>query len=62
MTVSEEVRIIDMQKKIEEYILGRLSQDEIDALWMEFLKTPEWLCYLETEINLRVLAYNMKLE
>lgn len=58
MTELEEVRIIEMQKKIENYILGRLSQAEIDDLWIEFLQFPWWVRYLEIEINLRALATN----
>lgn len=62
MTELEELSIIKMQKKIEKYILGKLSQKDIDALWMELLQFPMWVKYLETEINLRALAFKMKHE
>lgn len=62
MTELKGVRIIGMQKKIEKYIFGRLSQEEIDTLWMEFLQVPEWVRYLEIETNLRALAFKMKQE
>ena len=51
-----EKRIIDMMQRIEKYILGKLTQKEIDQLWIEFLKDPEWLKITETEINLRALG------
>lgn len=38
---------------IEAYILGRLNQGEIDQLWMEFLRTPEWYDLFESELHLR---------
>jgi hypothetical protein len=33
----EEDRAIEMMERIENYILGGLTQKEIDALWLEFL-------------------------
>lgn len=56
MTETEEVRIIEMMEKIENYILGQLTKDEIDELWMEFLQAPEWLKYFEIELQLRHLC------
>lgn len=41
---------IDLLEKIEDYILGRLTQVEIDELWVEFLNAPEWLGYLVIEL------------
>lgn len=52
MIDTEEVRIIEMMERIESYILGRLTQDEIDELWIQILQAPEWLGYLEIEIHL----------
>ena len=48
--------IIRMQKLIEAYILGKLDQREIDQLWIEFLKSPEWYDLFETELHLRSLG------
>ena len=45
-----------MMSKIEDYILGRLNQKEIDELWIEFLKEPEWLSIVEIEVNLRAMG------
>jgi len=43
---------------IEAYILGRLNQKEIDELWIEFLRSPEWYDLFETELHLRSLGRN----
>ena len=51
-----EKNIIRMQKMIEAYILGKLDQKEIDLLWIEFLKEPEWYDLFETELHLRSLG------
>lgn len=42
-------------EKIDRYIEGELSQDEIDDLWKEFLKHPEWYSWFETELHLKSL-------
>ncbi len=47
---------IEILAKIERYILGELSQEEIDDLWVEFLKNPEYYKWFETELHLRGLA------
>lgn len=46
---------IEMQKRIEKYILEGLPSDEEDELWVEFLKAPEWLNYMQIEIGIRSL-------
>jgi len=46
---------IQLLEKIDRYIKGDLSQDEIDELWKEFLKNPEWYNWFETELHLRSL-------
>lgn len=46
---------IQLQRKIEQYIKGDLSQDEIDELWIEFLKHPEWYNWFETKVHLHSL-------
>lgn len=46
---------IQLLEKIDRYIEGDLSQDEIDDLWKEFLKNPEWYNWFETELHLRSL-------
>ena len=47
-----EERVIDIMKRIGAYIQGKLTQDEIDLLWIEFLKAPEWYEMFETELHL----------
>lgn len=46
---------IQLLKKIDKYIKGELSQDEIDELWKQFLQNPEWYDWFETELHLRSL-------
>lgn len=46
---------IELQKKIDLYIKGKLSQEEIDELWKEFLQDPERYDWFETEVHLRSL-------
>ena len=47
-----EEKIIAMMQQIEDYVLGRLRPSEIDRLWIEFLKEPEWHSYFLTLIHL----------
>lgn len=44
------------QIKIERYILGKLTQDEIDDLWIEFLKAPAWFKWFELELHIRSIV------
>lgn len=52
MTTTQEVHRIEVQMAIEYYILGRLTQEEIDQLWVEFLKAPKWFNYFITLLHL----------
>lgn len=38
-------------KSIEAYILGKLNESEVDELWVEFLKEPEWYDYFEIDYD-----------
>jgi len=49
---------VEIQIKIENYIQGELIQTEIEQLWIEFLKNPEWYDYFEAYLHLIVLAKN----
>lgn len=44
------------QRKVEQYIRGKLSDKEVDMLWERFLSVPEWFNYFETELHLRVMG------
>lgn len=39
----------ELLEKIDSYIKGKLTQEEIEKLWTEFLKYPEMFRYFETE-------------
>lgn len=45
----------DIQKKIDAYIKGTLSETEIDELWVEFAKQPDLLEQLELEVGVKTL-------
>jgi len=44
---------IELLEKIDSYIKGRLSQEEIEALWIEFLKYPDMFHYFETQVQIQ---------
>jgi len=45
-----------IQEKIEMYIRGELSANQIDLLWIEFLKDPDWYDYFITYLHLVVIS------
>ena len=47
-------------KEINRYIKGELGPAEIDELWVEFLKNPEYYEWFETELHLIKLAKDQK--
>lgn len=47
-------------KEIDRYIKGDLNPGEIDNLWMQFLKNPEYYQWFETELHLISLAKDQK--
>lgn len=48
-----EEKKIELLENIDSYIKGRLSQEEIEELWIEFLKYPEMFRYFETEVQIQ---------
>lgn len=51
----EQSREIEIRKKIDAYIKGKLSEEEIQGLWNEFAKNPELLEILELEVHVKTL-------
>jgi tetratricopeptide (TPR) repeat protein len=49
---------IEIDKKIDEYLKGKLTASEIDGLWADILANPEYLGHLKTEAQL--MAYFSK--
>ena len=45
-------------QQIDAYIKGKLSEDEISELWVEFAKNPDLLVELEVEVGLKELLQN----
>ncbi len=58
----KEERIIDMMKRIDQYIRGGLTQEEIDELWIEFIKEPEWYRIFETDLHIRSLIKSINIK
>ena len=48
-----EERIIEIMSRIDDYVRGRLTQEQIEELWIEFLKEPYWFRIFEIEVNIR---------
>ena len=46
----------EMHKQIERYIKGKLTPDQIDELWIEFIKDPELYDYFNTYLHLIAIA------
>ena len=51
---------IEVSKLIDAYIRGKLSQREIDDLWIIFLESPHFYELFETELHLRNLILKEK--
>lgn len=51
----EQSREIEIRKKIDAYVKGKLSEEEIQQLWNEFAKNPELLEVLELEVHVKTL-------
>jgi len=46
------------QERIEKYVKGELSTDQIDELWIKFIQDPELYDYFNTYLHLIALAKN----
>lgn len=44
-----------IHQKISDYIHGKLSDEEVDQLWMNFLHQPVWYDYFITELTAKNL-------
>jgi len=45
----------ELIKKLDAYVKGKLSSAEVDELWVELLKKPEYLSYLDTLTNVKAI-------
>lgn len=48
-------RDLDLEKQIDAYIKGRLHESEVDQLWIELLKRPDYIDLLETELIIKLI-------
>lgn len=46
---------IEIIKKIDAYVKGKLTAQEVEDLWVEILQKPEYLSYLDINVNLNEL-------
>ena len=46
-------RDTNLEKEIDAYLKGNLSEEEVDQLWVELIKNPEYIDLLETEIAVK---------
>jgi len=49
---------IEIIRQIDAYLKGDLSPREAERLWVDLIKNPEYLEYLETELSLKSLGDN----
>lgn len=50
-----EQKYVDLQKRIDAYLDGKLSRQEVDELWADLIGNPEYYKYFETNLHLRKL-------
>jgi tetratricopeptide (TPR) repeat protein len=50
--MNSHTRDIELEERIDAYIRGELTEEQVDELWVELLKKPEYMDLLETEIDL----------
>ncbi|MDZ7692214.1 MAG: tetratricopeptide repeat protein [Balneolaceae bacterium] len=53
---------IDIIKQIDAYLKGQLSEEEAEVFWVELLKNPEYIEYLETELAVKSILEERKRE
>ncbi len=50
----------EIKEKIDQYVMGRLSADEIEELWIELIQNEYYLDYLKTVANLKAVVAKRK--
>ncbi|MBN2732431.1 MAG: hypothetical protein JXR26_08390 [Balneolaceae bacterium] len=50
----------DIERKIDQYVNGQLSEEEIDNLWAEMIQSQESMDYLNTTANLKEVVGRKK--
>lgn len=48
-------RDLDLEKQIDAYIKGRLTEDQVKDLWIELFKRPKYIDLLETELSVKLI-------
>ncbi len=58
--MSDKKEKIEIEEKIDRYIDGELSQEQIDDLWTKLIQREEYIDYLKTSANLKDMAEKKK--
>lgn len=48
-------RDLNLEKQIDAYVKGRLSEDQVKDLWIELFKRPKYIDLLETELSVKLI-------
>lgn len=51
--MNNQSRDLELEKKIDAYIKGNLSEEEAQQLWQQLLKRPDYIELLETELGVK---------
>lgn len=49
-------RDLELEKQIDAYVKGHLTQEEAEQLWVKLFKNPEYIDLLETEIHVKSIV------
>ncbi|MEX0995190.1 MAG: hypothetical protein WD599_06635 [Balneolaceae bacterium] len=52
---------VEFLNYLDRYLKGKLNEEEKDILWEELLRNPEYLDWLEIEVNAREYYQNHQL-
>ena len=53
--MEEHLRDIELEKRMDAYIKGRLDNREAEELWVELLQRPDYIEYLQTELAVKAI-------
>jgi len=55
-------RDLELEKQIDAYIKGKLTEEEAQKLWVKLLQRPDYIDLLDTELGLQSILQNRNLE
>jgi len=48
-------RNLEIEKQIDAYIKGQLSEEQVQTLWIKLFKHPKYIDHLETELSIKLI-------